>query len=146
GKQYFIYGDGLQRRSFTYIDDCVPPMAEAAFLDQLNGEIINVGPEEEITIKELSDIVLEEFFPDPADRKKFAPIHLAERPQEVKNAFSSNQKAKQLLNYQPKTALKDGLKQMIAWARQIGYEKPKYLDQLELDSPNMPKTWKDKLI
>lgn len=146
GKPYFIYGDGRQQRAFTYIDDCVPPMAEAAFLDKMHKEIINIGPEEEITIKELSDIVLEEFFPRAADRSKFAPIYLPERPQEVKNAFSANKKAMALLNYQPKTPLREGLRQMLVWARTIGYEKPKYLDSLELESANTPRTWKEKLI
>lgn len=146
GKPYYIYGDGQQKRAFTYIDDCVPPLAEAAWLDNLHQEAINIGPEEEITIKELSDVILEEFFPNAEDRIKFAPIHLPDRPQEVKNAFSANKKAKQLLNYQPKTKLREGLQQMLAWARSIGYEKPKYLDSLELESANTPRTWKEKLI
>ncbi|MFA6304909.1 MAG: NAD-dependent epimerase/dehydratase family protein [Patescibacteria group bacterium] len=145
-KPYYIYGDGNQKRAFTYIDDCVPPMAEAGFMDNLHQEIINIGPEEEITINELSNIILEEFFPQAEDRAKFDPIHLPDRPQEVKNAFSSNQKAKQLLNYEPKTPLRDGLRQMLVWAREVGYEQPKYLDNLELETVDTPRTWKERLI
>ncbi len=146
GKQYYIYGDGNHHRAFTYIDDCVPPMAEAAFMDNLHQEIINIGPEDEITINELSKIILEEFFPNAEDRAAFTPIHLPDRPKEVENAFLSNHKARKLLNYAPKTSLREGLRQMLVWARAIGYEKPKYLDSLELESANTPRTWKEKLI
>jgi UDP-glucose 4-epimerase len=146
GKPFYIYGDGEQKRAFTYIDDCVQPLADSAFIKDLNGEIFNVGPEEEITINELARIVIEEFFETEKARKDITPIHLSERPQEVKFAYSSSKKARRLLNYQPKIKLKEGIKRCIIWAKDIGYEKPKYLDELELVSQSMPITWKDRLI
>jgi len=112
----------------------------------LNKEIINVGPEGEVTINELAKNILEELAPDPGQRIKLNPIYLPSRPQEVKYAFSSYQKAKLLLNYEPKTNLAEGLKKMIAWAKEIGYEEPKYLSEIELPSVNIPRTWKEKLI
>ena len=146
GEPFYIYGDGLQKRSFTFIEDCTPPMALSGFADHLHGEIINVGPEREVTVKEAAELILNEFFSSEEERDKFKPIHLPERPNEVRNAYSSYQKAKQLLNYEPLTDLEKGIREMIKWAKEIGWEQPVYLEALELENDSTPKTWKEKLI
>src|SRR3990167_9987138 len=57
-KNFYIYGDGEQKRAFTYIDDFNPYFIKTGFLDSANGEIINIGPKEEHTLNELSEIIL----------------------------------------------------------------------------------------
>ena len=148
GKPFFIYGNGKQKRCFTYIDDCTTPLAKCGFLKNLHGEIINIGPgpEEAVTINELAKTVLSVFFGGGTIPKKFLPVYFSDRPQEVKNAFSTHDKAKKMLGYRPKTKLKEGIKKMIEWARILGYQKPIYLEEIELTSNNIPKTWKKKLI
>ena len=74
------------------------------------------------------------------------PIYLADRPREVKEAFCSAQKAKTLLSFQDKTSLSQGVEKMINWAKEVGYMKPKYLKDLELQNESTPKTWSKKLI
>ena len=55
GKQPIIYGDGMQQRCFSYIDDCLYCLNALAFQDNVVGEIINIGPDEEpITINRIS--------------------------------------------------------------------------------------------
>jgi len=148
GKPFYIYGDGKQKRSFSYIDDCTAPLAKCGLLEGINGEIINLGPgpETAVTINELANTVLKEFFGTDNIPEKFLPIHLTARPQEVKNAFSTCDKAKRLLGFEPTTDLEEGIEKMIKWARKLGYQEPKYLKEVELISKNMPKTWKKRLI
>ena len=54
-KQPIINGDGNQKRCFSFINDCVSCIEKAITNDNLNGEVINIGPDEEfITINELA--------------------------------------------------------------------------------------------
>jgi len=145
-KNFYIYGDGNQKRAFTYIDDFNPYFVSCGFANNVNGEIINLGPSEEHTINELAQIVLSKFFPDNVPTH-FKPQYVALRPQEVVEAYCTNDKAKSLLGYKTSVGLEDGVARMIAWARELGPQHFKYLQGgLELESADVPKTWKQKLI
>ncbi len=137
GKHFFIYGDGEQKRAFTYITDTIPAIAKAM---DVSKEIINVGPTEEFTINQLGEEVLKHFPNNPK------PIHLPPRPLEVKDAWCTNDKVKELLGYETKTSFEDGIRKMVDWAKEQGYQKPRYLNRLELETEDLPKTWKEKLI
>lgn len=148
GKNFYIYGDGEQKRSFTYVNDCILPLAKSGLDNSVNGEIFNVGPGKEsaISIKELSNLILKEFFNPGEIPEKMKPTYLPDRPREVKDAYPNHEKAEKILGYKSETSLRDGIKKMIAWAKKIGYQEPVYLDKIELTSGNIPKTWLDKLI
>lgn len=145
GKRFYIYGDGEQKRAFSYIDDITSYIAEASMKNELENEIFNIGSDEVVTINELSQIILEEFFGRGKIPKKFLPAHLPPRPQEVKFAFCDHTKAKELLNFKPRTSLREGIRKTIEWARSIGPQKFKYLDSLELYHRDIPRTWLKKL-
>lgn len=146
-KRFYIYGDGNQKRAFTYVDDFTPYFAQSGFSKECNGEVINIGPKEEHTINELADIVLKVFFPDGNVPKHLKPQYLALRPQEVMEAYCTNDKAIKLLGYKTTVSLKEGVKKMIAWAKSVGPQKFKYLENgVELATKDLPKTWSDKLI
>lgn len=131
-----IYGDGEQVRSFTHIDNIVPCFIKA--LD-IKNEIINVGPTETQTINQLAQTILKEFNSD------LEPIFVPDRPREVKHAYCTNFKAEKLLDYKTIIDFETGIKKMAKWARELGYQPPIYLDQLEL-TKNAPVTWRNKLI
>lgn len=146
-KNFYIYGDGNQKRAFTYIDDFNPYFVEAGFSDKVNGEIINIGPTEEHTINEVSKVVLKTFFSNGNVPEQIKPQYLPLRPQEVVEAFCSNDKATRLLGYKTTTRLEDGIAKMVAWAKTIGPQPFHYLEEgLELESPDVPATWKQKLL
>lgn len=146
-KHFYIYGDGQQKRAFTYIEDFNPYFLKAGFLKTVTGEIINIGPSEEHSILELSKIVLNVFFPDGNIPAKLKPRYLAFRPQEVKEAYCTNAKAVKLLGYKTSTPLELGVQKMVAWAKAMGPQKFKYLkDGLELTTKDTPETWSKKLI
>src|SRR3989344_2433709 len=138
-KPFYIYGNGEQKRAFSYIDDITPSIAKSGFLEKANKQIINIGPEKEYTINQLANVILKTL------GSNIKPIHLADRPREVKEAFCSAQKAREILGFQDKTSLTAGVEKMVEWAKAVGYTKPKYLKDLELESEQTPKTWSNKL-
>lgn len=144
-KNFYIYGDGKQKRAFTYIDDCAPHIAEAGFSDRANGEIFNVGPEKYYSINQLGGFILKEFFGSDIP-KNFKPEYLPLRPQEVVEAYCTSRKAARILKYKTNTIFEDGIKKTIEWAKKYGPWKPIYLKDLELISKDTPKTWVKKLI
>ena len=146
-KHFYIYGGGNQKRAFTYIDDFTPYFAKSGFEDIANGEVINIGPKEDHTINELADIILRVLFPDGKIPKKLKPQYLPLRPQEVMEAYCTNEKAAKLLGYKTTVTLEEGVRKMIQWAKIKGPQKFRYLkDGLELETEDMPKTWSEQLI
>lgn len=146
-KNFYIYGDGEQKRAFTYIDDFNPYFVKTGFLDTVNGEIINIGPKEEYTINQLSDVVLQTFFPDGKIPQHLKPKYLPVRPQEVKEAYCTHDKAVNLLGYKTSVTLAEGVVKMVAWAKTMGPQQFQYLTNgLELETKDTPAIWSKKLI
>lgn len=147
GKKYFIYGDGEQKRAFSHIDDVAPYIVKAGFLDNCKNEIFNVGPSEEYSINHLSKLILKNFFGSldkvPEHQK---PEYLPDRPKEVKNAYCTNNKITKIMGYETSINLEDGIKKMLEWAKKLGSQKPRYLNELEIVNESTPKTWKEKLL
>jgi UDP-glucose 4-epimerase len=145
GKGYFIYGDGEQKRAFTYVDDFTPYMARTGFSPECSGEVINLGPRREYSINEMSDTLLDLFY--EGREPEVEPVYLPDRPQEVREAFCTVDKAERLLGYEAKVSLREGMASMLRWARGLGPQEPRYLDEgLELTTGDVPATWRDKLI
>lgn len=143
-KSYYIYGDGLQKRAYTYIDDITPIIAKTSLTKKFHNHIFNIGSDEVVTLNQLSDEILKSFYQAETEKIK-QPLFLSDRPLEVKEAFCDHKKAKQLLGYKVKTDLKTGLKHTINWIKSIGAQKVKYLKTLELSHKHTPKTWHKKL-
>ena len=139
-KPPIIYGDGEQTRAFSYIDDVTPYLAKAGFISEAKGEIINIGPIEEYSVNTLASTVLKAF------GSPVSPVHLPDRPREVKHAYCTNDKAKRLLGYKTTTTLEEGIKKFVEWARSQGAQDFKYLDTLELKNAKTPETWSKHLM
>ena len=108
---------------------------------KLNGEIINIGPDEEFVsinelAKELADIL--DF--------KLDPIYVKDRPKEVKEAICSSDKARKLLGYKTKTSLRKGLEEMVEDIKKKGPKDFVYNYEIEINNENTPNTWKEKMI
>ena len=147
GKNFYIYGDGNQKRAFSYIDDVSPAMVKAVFKKECEGKIINIGSDEPVTVNYLADAVLNGFYGNINNiPKNLMPKHMPDRPREVKYAYCDHKNAKELLGFKHKFSLPEGIERMIIWAKTIGKQPFVYLENLELDHPNAPKTWTDKLI
>lgn len=104
-----IFGDGLQTRAFSYIDDCLSPLWKAAVDDRASKQIINLGGIEECSIKQASEILIGIF----GDGK----IIYKEKRHEVKHSIPTYQKSIDLLDFEYNTDLKTGLAEMWEWAK-----------------------------
>ena len=131
-----IYGDGTQTRCFSFIQDVLNCLMTACLDEAPLGQVINVGPDEEvITINELSQKICE------LTDFKGEPMFLPARPQEVKHAVCSSQKARKLLDYATKVNLKDGLQSMVTYIKNRGVSRFNRHMPVEIISDLTPKTW-----
>ena len=141
GKAPIIYGDGKQKRCFSYIDDCLSCMIPMLDQKNLNKEIINVGPDEEfVTINKVADIC------SNLTGVNLEPIFKKDRPREVKHALCSSDKARKLLNYKTKTSLEEGIKKTYEYIKKRGTRPFDYNIELEITNELTPETWKNKEI
>ena len=140
GKQPIIYGDGSQQRCFSFIEDVIAPIMTACESDKAVGQVINIGPDESpITILNLAERL--------ADIIGFElqPIFMPGRPQEVRVALCSSDKARKLLGYKTTVTLDQGLSALVDWVRPRVKEFEYHLP-IEIDSDLTPKTWTQRLI
>ncbi len=105
-----IFGDGMQVRAFSYVDDSIIPFWNASQNDKCIGEIVNLGGIKEYTIKEACETLLE------VTEAKVSPLYLEPR-HEAKYAWSTWDKSVELLGFEHKIDLKEGLSIMWNWAR-----------------------------
>lgn len=140
GKPPIIYGDGSQERCFSDIDDALPCLVKMA-TESVVGEVINIGPDEHLmTINRLAELVMRE-----TDFKGEA-VHVPPRPQEVKVATCSANKARRLLGYATTIALETTVKRMVEWIKHRGPLEFDYYLPLEIVNEKTPKTWLEKKI
>ena len=141
GKAPIIYGDGNQTRCFSYIDDCLSCLVPMLDQKNVNGEIINIGPDEEfVTINKIAEIC------SNITGINLSPIYKKDRPKEVKHATCSADKARALLNYKTQVSLKDGIQKTFDYIKTRGIRPFDYNINLEINNELTPSTWKNKEI
>jgi UDP-glucuronate decarboxylase len=113
GKDITIYGDGLQTRSFCYVDDLIEGMIRLMDTgDDVTGPI-NIGNPGEFTMIELAEAVLKLV----GSNSKLVRMPLpSDDPKQRKPDIT---KAKNILGWEPKVQLEDGLKETIAYFRKL---------------------------
>lgn len=108
-KEFEMWGNGLQTRSFCYIDDCVEGILRLMASDYKKP--LNIGSDEMVSMNEMAEIVL-------ALKGSSLPIKHIPGPEGVRGRNSDNTLIKQVLGYSPGTSLKDGLALTYAWISQ----------------------------
>ena len=120
-----IFGDGEQRRAFSYIDNCLEPFWKAATDERASKQVINLGGIKECSINEAADILIEVMGGGEKE-------HLEAR-HEVKYAYPTYDKSQFLLDYKEDIDMKQGLTNMWQWAKQQPKRKRFFWDKYELD-------------
>jgi UDP-glucose 4-epimerase len=120
-----IYGDGQQKRAFSYISDVIPCIWEAALRSGAKNQIINVGGIKEVSLNEVSNII--------SNVTNNKTIKYLEERHEVKNAWSTYRKSVELLGYRETTDLSDGIQKMWDWAKGQKERPRKYWKSYELE-------------
>jgi len=115
-KKPLLYDSGKQTRCFTFVDDAVDATIESSFNDVANGQVFNIGNNVESTIHDTIKLILEEtnkpvdFIEDVDTEKEFG-----NRYEDIPRRIPDVSKAKKLLNWEPKTQLREGIKRTIEW-------------------------------
>jgi UDP-glucose 4-epimerase len=138
-----IYGDGLQTRDYTYIDDVVRAYDLILKHNKPITEPINFGTGEELTILDLANMIILDLANMIIDlcgkNGTMKPVHVEPRAGEVKRLIADATKAKKLLGWkrliadatkakkllgwEPKYDFKEGLGRFIQWYKEYGVEK-----------------------
>lgn len=126
---FYIYGDGLQRRCFSYIDDVVEALYNCMD-EEVANMTFNVGSDKSYSLNDLM------FALSPTDKAEYLP----ERPQEVKEAIADHTLAREYLKYDDKTPLAEGLAKTWEYCKAQGAQKPIYT-KLEIVNEKVPKNW-----
>jgi len=130
-----VFGDGEQTRAFSYIDDSIEPLWNAHFEPKASKEIINLGGVHEYSINECAN-VLQEIVGKGG-------VEYLEGRHEVKHAIPTFQKSIDILGFEHKTDLKEGLTKMWEWAKKQPMRDRFVWDKYEIDK-GIYSFWKTK--
>jgi UDP-glucose 4-epimerase len=134
GRPMTVFGDGLQTRAFTHIDDVAPLIARSIDVPGATNEVFNVGAETPHSVLDLAYAVARAF--DVAEPEiEFLPAR-----KEVVHAFSDHAKLHRVFGEAPTVPLEEGLRRMAEWAREIGVRDPIRFESVEV-LRNMPPSW-----
>lgn len=122
---FTIFGDGLQERAFSYIDDSVECLWKAGWIPEASKQIINLGGIHHVTIKEAAETLR-----DIVGGTEI--VHLPPR-HEVKHAYPTWQKSVDVLGFEHKTNLRDGLEKMWKWVQEQPIRPRQVWAEYELD-------------
>jgi UDP-glucose 4-epimerase len=114
GEQITIFGDGLQLRDFTYVDDAVDAFLLAGANDVANGQVFNVGAIEPVSLRELAKLLIDlagtggyQLLPFPPERKVI----------DIGSIYVDDRKIRRVLKWKPRVDLHEGLTRTIAYYR-----------------------------
>ena len=117
GQAIKVFGDGLQLRDFNYVDDVVEAMVLAASRDAAVGEIMNLGSDEVIGLRDLAQKLVAvngggnwELVPFPPERKAI----------DIGDYYGDWKKANALLGWSPAIGLEQGLVRTLDYYRECG--------------------------
>jgi UDP-glucose 4-epimerase len=130
-----IFGDGEQKRAFSYISDVAPIIARSIEKPEAYNQIFNVGAETPYTVNELAGTVAQAMGVESQIK------HLSSR-NEVKYAYSSHDKVQKFFGVSQPVSLDDGVKKMAAWVKDHGARKSQKFGNVEV-TKNFPAAWLD---
>lgn len=118
GEPLTVHGDGRQTRSFTYIDDTVEGTVLAAKCEEANGEVFNIGREEETSVLQLAKMVKK--ITGSSSQIIFVPYDdlYGSHFEDPRLRLPDASKAERLLGFKAQVPLAEGLKKTIAWFRE----------------------------
>ncbi|MEO6548025.1 MAG: NAD-dependent epimerase/dehydratase family protein [Ferruginibacter sp.] len=138
GKKLTIFGDGMQTRAFSHIDDVAPIIAKSIEIPEAYNEIFNIGADTPYTVKELATLVCEAF-------EVKEQIEALEARNEVVHAYSTHEKVHKYFGEMIKNIpLKEGIDRMVEDAKAKGPRQGEKFKNIEVQK-NMPPAWQKLL-
>jgi UDP-N-acetylglucosamine 4-epimerase len=113
GTKAVIFGDGMQTRDFTFVENAVQANIKAFFSsdERAFGKIFNVAVGETTSVNDLFLLL------NKISGKNVKPEYLPERKGDIKNSLADISLAKNLLGYQPEVKTEEGLRVTFEWFR-----------------------------
>ena len=105
-----VYGDGLQQRDFTYVDDIA--QGTVAALKPLGYQIINLGSDYPVKLNYIIRLIEENL------NKKAKINYLPKHPADVSATWADINKAKEMLSWRPKVKTEEGIKRTVNWLKE----------------------------
>ena len=128
-----------KKRCFSDIEDCIFCLDKLLFDPDIKSQILNIGPdEEEVSINKLYEIISNKM------QHNKPAIYEKDRPNEVKNAICSSEKARALLGYKTSVTLDKSIDKIVKYIKSEGPLKFDYNLKLEIVNKFTPKTWSEK--
>jgi nucleoside-diphosphate-sugar epimerase len=111
GQPLQIYGDGLQSRDFTYVDNVVQVIRQACTVPLAQGEAFacNIGCGERILLNEVAQIIVD------IAKSPSAVVHVPERPGDIRHSLADISLAQHKLGYAPQITVRQGLTLAYDW-------------------------------
>lgn len=109
GEPPIIYGDGKQTRDFTYIEDIVNANLALLDTDEADGETMNIGSNDNISIQKLAEYVVEETGSD------VDIVYEEAKDADARHTHADVSKAAELIDYEPSTDIREGVAKFINW-------------------------------
>lgn len=116
GGQPTVYGDGHQSRDFTFVGDVVRANLLAMETAAAAGRVFNIATGRAVSLLELLD-VLSETLGQP-----ITPVFAPPRPGDIRHSMADITLARQLLGYEPRVSLQEGLRRSISYYREIALQ------------------------
>jgi UDP-glucose 4-epimerase len=117
GQELLVFGDGTQRRDFTYVDDAVEAFLLAGASPEADGEVFKVGGEPPVSLRELAELLVEiagggsyRLVPFPEERRSI----------DIGDYFADDAKIRGRLGWEPRVGLREGLDRSLAYYREQG--------------------------
>lgn len=114
GETIKVFGDGLLKRDFVYIDDCVAAILAATISPQAAGKVLNVGNDQPSCFRELAETVVRIA---GSGGWEFAPFTAERAAQEPGDFYSDISRIRALTGWTPTTSLDDGVRASLAYYR-----------------------------
>lgn len=117
GEPVTVIGDGKQTRSFTYVDDAIRATVAAGLKEKAVGEIINIGSDEEVTIKDLAAMMVR--LSGSRSSLTFVPQETVygKSYEDIRRRVPDIRKMREILGVSPEVKLEEGLRRTIKWFR-----------------------------
>jgi UDP-glucose 4-epimerase len=138
GKKLTLFGDGMQTRAFSHIDDVAPVIAKSIEIPEACNQIFNIGADTPYTVKELATMICKAF--DVPERLEFLDAR-----NEVVHAYSDHSKVQRYFGDLIRNiSLEEGISRMVKNAIEKGPRQGEKFKNIEVQK-NMPPAWKNIL-
>jgi UDP-glucose 4-epimerase len=114
-----IHGDGLQTRSFTYIEDTLQGTLKAVESEEAVGKVFNIGNTEEVTILSLGEKIWKLIRGSDPANVEFIPYRQFGRYEDVRRRVPDIRLSREVLGFSAGTSLSEGLPPTIEWQKRL---------------------------